>query len=234
MALFVNDKKHGGIFKNNSQIPEPNQAFFRRDHLAELLKEQKKMNHSLQSSIHYLGVLNKQQSDEQAGRWQEVRKKLHGLQSMNFERNKVEGHVLEKLNVVSDENKQLQETIEKDHLSTQDYLDKIDEIYDLNQMLSKQLEVFDEVSQQISGQIDKQSSVQHDVLNRLENQEALTEKALRQISHFRNTLFERTNFLAEKIENNYKRTASYVYQLLMGTDQSLTLYMMDEEKNKVD
>src|SRR5699024_12866080 len=67
------------------------------------------------------------------------------------------------------------------------------------------------------------------MLDRLENQEALMEKFHRQISEFRSILFERSSFLAEKIEDSYNLTSSYFYQLVSGSDTPLTLYM-DQRK----
>ena len=86
---------------------------------------------------------------------------------------------------------------------------------------------------QLSQQISKQADTQLEVLNRLENQEALTEKILRQIDYFRATLFERTNYLAEKIDTGYNYAVSYVSKLMTGTDQSpMKLVITKEKDNK--
>ena len=49
---------------------------------------------------------------------------------------------------------------------------------------------------------------QVDVLKQLDKQEALTEKISRQLNHIRSIIFERTNYLATKLEDGYKLTAS--------------------------
>lgn len=92
------------------------------------------------------------------------------------------------------------------------------------------LKTQEELQKQLSEKISKQEEFQTGVLNRLDQQEALTEKIFRQINHIRSILFERTNYLAEKIDEGYKITSSYVYNLMTGTDQPITFYLMNNKK----
>ncbi|MCL6572457.1 MAG: hypothetical protein K6T88_12360 [Bacillus sp. (in: Bacteria)] len=82
----------------------------------------------------------------------------------------------------------------------------------------------------------KQEELYGGVFLRLDNQEALIEKISRQLNHIRSILFERTNYLATKIDDGYKITSSYVYKLMTGSDQPLTFFLMnqkDEENKKI-
>lgn len=88
------------------------------------------------------------------------------------------------------------------------------------------------LQKQLSEKISKQEEFQTGVLNRLDQQEALTEKIFRQINHIRSILFERTNYLAEKIDEGYKITSSYVYNLMTGSDQPITFYLMNNKKGE--
>lgn len=92
------------------------------------------------------------------------------------------------------------------------------------------LKTQEELQKQLSEKISKQEEFQTGVLNRLDRQEALTEKIFRQINHIRSILFERTNYLAEKIDEGYKITSSYVYNLMTGSDQPITFYLMNNKK----
>jgi hypothetical protein len=92
------------------------------------------------------------------------------------------------------------------------------------------LKTQEELQKQLSEKIDKQEEFQLGVLNRLDKQEALTEKISRQLNHIRSILFERTNYLAEKIDEGYKITSSYVYNLMTGSDQPVTFYLMNNKK----
>jgi len=126
--------------------------------------------------------------------------------------------MLEHVKILTDENSNMQILIEKDHISSQEVAEQIKQHYLNHQELSKQLHAHDENQQE--------------VMKRLDHQEALTEKMLRQISNLRSILYERTNFLAETIEDSYQFTASYVYQLLTGTEQPLTFYMQRKHEKE--
>ncbi|MFJ5762579.1 hypothetical protein ACIQAA_26315 [Neobacillus sp. NPDC093182] len=94
------------------------------------------------------------------------------------------------------------------------------------------LKTQEELQKQLSEKISKQEEFQTGVLTRLDQQEALTEKIFRQLNHIRSILFERTNYLAEKIDEGYKITSTYVYNLMTGSDQPLTFYLMNNKKGE--
>lgn len=70
------------------------------------------------------------------------------------------------------------------------------------------------IEEQIADQTSKQEAFQHEAINRLDKQEALTEKMLRKMDHFRSVLYERTHFLTEKIEQSYHSTSAYLHKVL--------------------
>jgi predicted nucleic acid-binding Zn ribbon protein len=94
------------------------------------------------------------------------------------------------------------------------------------------LKTQEELQKQLSEKINKQEEFQTGVLTRLDKQEALTEKIFRQLNHIRSILFERTNYLAGKIDEGYKITSTYVYNLMTGSDQPLTFYLMNNKKGE--
>ncbi|MEH7308927.1 hypothetical protein [Neobacillus drentensis] len=94
--------------------------------------------------------------------------------------------------------------------------------------MNKQLELQKEVAEKIT----KQEEFQSGVLQRLDTQEALMDKISRQINHIRSILFERTNYLATKIDEGYKITSSYVYKLMSGSEQPLTFFLMNHRKEE--
>lgn len=94
--------------------------------------------------------------------------------------------------------------------------------------INEQLELQKEVAEKIK----KQEEFQGEVLQRLDTQEALMDKISRQINHIRSILFERTNYLATKIDDGYKLTSTYVYKLMTGSDQPLTFFLMNQRKEE--
>jgi len=78
----------------------------------------------------------------------------------------------------------------------------------------------------------KQEEFQTGVLNRLDTQEALTEKISRQLNHIRSIIFERTDYIATKLEDSYKKTSAYVYKLMNGTEHPTYSTLVNSKKKK--
>ena len=218
MGLFINSEQHHNMYRTKENIHGSNQTTFQRDHLSELLKEQQKTNESLRKSMIKLGILQEQSGQNHSKQWQEIGKRLASLEKANQQQDQRAIQMLEHVKILTDENSNMQILIEKDHISSQEVAEQIKQHYLNHQELSKQLHAHGENQQE--------------VMKRLDHQEALTEKMLRQMSNLRSILYERTNFLAETIEDSYQFTASYVYQLLTGTEQPLTFYMQRKHEKE--
>lgn len=235
MGLYINQDNHTDIFKNNTVINEPNQGIFIRNHMAEMIVEQQKVNQSLHRSFHGLKNLQEQQGIVQAGRWQEIGGRLNELKEMNLQQEKLEGQVLERLKKLENENVSEKEFMEQINVmrQSQQKVENRLETYGLsNEQLSVKMDEQTALQKQMVEEISNQENSNEEVLSRLENQEALMEKVLRQMGHFRSILFERTNFLAEQMEDGYHLTSSYVNQLMSGSDQPMTFFMTNRKREK--
>lgn len=235
MGLYINHDNHTDIFKNNTAINEPNQGIFIRNHMAEMIEEQQKVNASLHRSFHGLKNLQEQQGAVQAGRWQEIGSRLNELREMNRKQEKLESQVLGRL-----------QKLENENVSEQEFMGQINEMRHTQQAIENQLQEYGLANEELSTKMDEQTTLQkqmaeeissqensnEEVLSRLENQEALMEKVVRQLDHFRSILFERTNFLAEKMEDGYHLTSSYVDQLMSRSDQPMTFFMANRKQEK--
>lgn len=94
------------------------------------------------------------------------------------------------------------------------------------------MERFNAFEENMAQKLASQADFQTDVLTRLDNQEALTEKIYRQLNHIRSIIFERTNYLAAKVEEGYKITSSYIYKLMTGAEQPLTFFLLNQKKEE--
>ncbi|OZU89365.1 hypothetical protein CIL03_06520 [Virgibacillus indicus] len=235
MGLYINRDNHMDIYKNNRKIDEPNQGFFIRNHVEEMIKEQKRINESLHRSFHRLKWLQQQSEYKQSGQWQEIDGKLKELKAINQQHVKLEEQVVTQLKKLENENKRVQQLLEDGRLSKQELSEKLTAIGQSNQLIVTKLEAYGEeneklaikinqqgeVQQELSEQISKQEENQEEVVSKLETQVALTEKIARQIDYFRSILFERTSFLAEKIENGYQLTSAYIAKVVNGKEQTM-------------
>ncbi len=116
--------------------------------------------------------------------------------------------------------------------SNSEVVNKLDKYGFANKQLELKVDEQLDLQNQLSQQISKQADTQMEVLNRLENQEALTEKVLRQIDYFRATLFERTNYLAEKIDTGYNYAVSYVSKI-MTKNEDLPKQLVIKQKKTI-
>ncbi|MFC6603692.1 hypothetical protein ACFQDF_22670 [Ectobacillus funiculus] len=128
----------------------------------------------------------------------------------------------------------------------QSLLEQVDLLHESNREIASRLEKNEATNEQLELQLNEQLELQKDVvdtltnqeevqagmLKRLDNQEALTEKISRQLNHLRSIIFERTNYLATKLEDGYKLTSSYVYKFMTGSDQPLTFSLMNNKKKE--
>ncbi|MGP4107924.1 hypothetical protein [Virgibacillus sp. L01] len=250
MGLYINNNDHPDVYMNGSDILEPNQGYFRVDYFSEMIKEQKELNKSLSNSFRDLKSLYHQQTNTQAGRWQEVGKQLEVLKESNLQHKNFENQAVQWLKTLDSNNAKLQDILENGGLLNKEIAEQVNRLGESNQAIVDQLGKYESSSQalashmselydlnkQMSERISTQDDNQDQVINRLENQEALMEKTLRQIDQFRSILFERTNYIAESIENSYNLTSTYVYKLMTGSEQPLSLFMTKqrEEERKSD
>jgi len=245
MGLFINTDKHPDILKNNGHIVDLNQSFFKRDHLSELLKEQQKTNETLNQSFSELKDLFEKQESKQTSHWKYIQKGISEQKNVNVQHEKVENHVLTWLKELDAKDSKLQMTLRNDLLlkqklmntmetlshSNQEVVTELDKVGAANEQLDLKVNEQLGLQKQIAQHLAKQEDTQNVVLSRLDNQEALTEKIVRQIDHFRAILFERTNYLAEKIDTGYNYTTSYFAKLMTG-DKSLTHFLINQKQKE--
>jgi len=260
VGLYINKKGQPNVYKNNDGLSTTNQDYIRRNYFKELLHEQQKTNRELTNTIAELQSQYRQHKKTQSSQWNSVKRQIHYLNVSNQQQTEIDGKILQQLDTLDVKNTDLQQALSEESLLTQSLLNQIERLSESNKEISDRLEkaevANENLSQQLSEQnvlqkeviekIASQSALQNDVveklsnqeefqtevLKRLDSQEALTEKIFRQINHIRSILFERTNYLATKIEDGYKLTSSYVYKLMTGSEHPLTFTMIKDKKKE--
>jgi ribosomal 50S subunit-associated protein YjgA (DUF615 family) len=206
MGLFINNKKHPAIYKSKSKLTEPNQAVYKQDYLSELIEKQNQANAELQNSLQSLEKSLKKQNRLQATRVKRIGYDVQELADRQIEQIDLGNDVTTLLETQSKRNAELATKMEQ-------------------QM---------ELQRDMVKQIANQEVFQEEVISRLENQEALTEKLMRKVDNFRSILYERTHFLADKIEEGYNATSSYIYEMVSSTALPPLQYKLKESEKKVD
>lgn len=233
MGLYINQEHHQNVFKTKEEIKAPQQAFYRRDHLSDLMNEQKTFNATIEKSLNKLHMLGEQQHHMQSFQWNETIRHLQDIYQQHEERDtspllKTLEEQIDLLTLNHNDHKQ------QIHVMTKSYDELLRTINSYNDQYKHLCEQIDNqmmVQKRIVNDMAEQENIQKKLDKRLENQEALTEKMIRQIDHLRSIVFERVNYLADKIDTMYKDTSSYMSQLMSRSILPLSNYMMFPQKD---
>lgn len=244
MGLFINQNdSHPSIYKNNDLPKEPNQEIVRRNSITELLHEQQKANSELKKSIEELKPRYKKLQKTMVNQSNHMKRQIHDLKRSYYHHEHFENEMIQSLHSLNEKNVNLQASIESESQFKNSILKQMDNLLESDQEMAARLERNETVILQLSLQVNeqmalqkettaKQEDFQGDVLRRLDKQEALTEKISRQLNNLRSIIFERTNYLAGKLEDGYKLTSSYVYKLMNGSDQPLEFSLLNDTKHE--
>jgi GMP synthase PP-ATPase subunit len=209
LGLYINKNKHPDVYKNNENVDEPNQVFIKTDNLSTFIDEQIQANVSINRVLEEMKKQFIAQGVVQTSNWDNVSSQLKEIRNNNLLHYQSEEQFIDWIKVLDEKNSRLQESNE--------------------QLATKIIEQI-ELQKHLSQEFTKQEEFHTEVLSRLDKQEALTEKIYRQLNHIRSILFERTNYLAEKMDEGYKLTSSYVYNLMIGNDQPVSFTLLNRNK----
>jgi hypothetical protein len=246
MGLFVNKSLHPTVFENDKEIEESNQKNFKIDPLAEWIEEQKTTTSTIEDSLIALDKSLGRARNNQKNKWESVDQQLHGLTEHYNHHEDFEIKVLESLKGLEEKNEGLRGMLKTEEMLSKKFIAQINMITSMNTDLASQLEksqlasatlsakLDDQINRQnnLSDQYTKQEEVQYEVLKRLDIQEGLTEKVLRQLGHLRSIVFERSSYLAEKIERLYVSATSNKAKSNINQSRTTESLKLDEKEYK--
>ncbi len=223
-------------------ILPPNQGYFIKSHISEVIQEQQRVNKTLLRSFHELSNRYDEQEDNHSTRWEELRSQLNQLQQMNAHHEIMEQQVMDQLKQADASHQMLQNQFEVEKLSKQQVMGQLEQLKSSQEMVKKMLESITEANDQLILKMDEQTNAQEKMSEeiaaksgsnekftlRLDNQEAVMEKITRQIDYFRGLLFERTNYLSEKID----QTSSSIRSMTSGSDQQQKSYLISQKQKE--
>ncbi|GAA0326042.1 hypothetical protein GCM10008967_15770 [Bacillus carboniphilus] len=246
MGLFINKKSHPEVYKNKNNIKAPNQDMVHYNYITELIKEQQRTNKALAESLAEIKQQYVVQDAKQTQHWNHVKDQMDDLIIRDTQREEFENAMMERLDELDDKNLELQKILENESVIKQTIMDHINHLSESNKEIADRLEKSEAINQFLKHKLNQQYTLQKEVaetlsntkefqsgvLERLDHQEAVTEKISRQLNHIRSIIFERTNYLATKIEDGYQITSNYVYKLMTGSDQPLTFSLLNQKKKE--
>ncbi|MBM7602193.1 vacuolar-type H+-ATPase subunit I/STV1 [Metabacillus crassostreae] len=249
--VYIKNHSNPSLYKQPSEIMvKSNQKFFRKNSLEELLNNQDKVNKSLDKSTKEVNsILNEtkfeqfQQFNHLVRQLEEQEKRTTPLIENLDTQQKVYDMFLIRLNkleqlhhelVQKHDDKEVIHQAMMDQLTIQDHalqkMSKNIETYtDLHKDLNNQINTQHKTNEEILKSLELQEAFHQTVLEKLDQQDALNRKTANELDTLKSTLYERINYVIEKIEDNYKSIITY-FGKLFKKDKSAV--RMEEEKQK--
>ncbi|GGA83305.1 hypothetical protein [Ornithinibacillus halotolerans] len=246
MSLFINKKLHPTVFKNNASIKEPNQSYYETNYLKELIENQNKLNDSFHQSMKNFKISLQKHRHNDENRWQEVKHDIEVIKQSEQKHQEFEKEMRGWIKLLKQNNQELHRIVQSNSEVNEEILQEINRIHESNQLMMQQVEEFFSMNQQVNSKVETlvngqetlleqavhTNEKQDKVINHLEKQDAILEKNNRELNHIRSIIFERTSFIAEKIEESVKLTSSVLYKFFTKSDKPIGLLIGNEKKEK--
>lgn len=247
MGVYINRNSHPNLFQNSKPIEAQNQDYFHSDYMRELITNQKELHESLERALKSFKITFQKHQYSEDKRWGSINKQIQELSQSSERQDSFMTQAREWLGMLEKNNLELQKIIQHDSIVKEDMKEEISRIHQSNRDIVGQLAAYENLNEQLVGKMDElvelydsmstkiteQNEKQDTVIDNLEKQEAMMEKSYRQLSNLRSILYERTSFVAEKIEESYRLTSSILYKFLSGSDKPLEIMFMNHKRDGV-
>jgi chromosome segregation ATPase len=247
MGVYINRSTHPNLFQTRKPIETQNQDYFHSDYMRDLLTNQKELQESLENALKSFKITFQKHQYSDDKRWRDINKQIQELSQSSEKHDSFMTQAREWLHVLENNNVELQKIIQSDSIVKENMKEEITRIHESNREMVGQLASYENLNEQLvtkmnelvelyqsmSTKITEQSNKQDTVIDNLEKQEAMMEKSYRQLNNLRSILYERTSYVAEKIEESYKLTSSILYKFLSGSDKPLEIMVMNHKRDGV-
>ena len=223
MGLFFNRKSHTDIYKGNS-IDEKNQAIYRSDSVSEALMEQKKAIELMNVTYSEMDKQLQTQRTIQSDRWKTAGMHFEEILDYQSQHRQFEQEAIQTLENLDRKHIELQKLLDNKQRVNEELVEQINLLSQSNTEIAERLDKFDadqekllakmdeqiEKQDQFSYSLEEQKIAQTELVDRIEQHEGLIEKMMRQLDFLRTVIFERSHFIAEKIDKSYQLTTTYI------------------------
>ncbi|MCM3638080.1 hypothetical protein M3152_10105 [Sporosarcina luteola] len=226
MGLFFNKKSHSDLYKGDS-IAERNQSIYRTDSISESIIEQKKSFDMMNEKYTEMEKQLQKQRRIQSDRWRMTGIRFEEILDHQSQQRQFEQEAIGTLERLDQKHKELQKMLESKRKMNEELVEQINMLNHSNAEIAERLEKFDidqeklltkmnaqlEKQDQFSLSLEEQKTVQTQMVERMEQHEGVIDKMIRQVDFLRSVIFERSHFIAEKIDKSYQLTTTYMSNL---------------------
>lgn len=177
----------------------------RIDELRDFQQHQQSVEHQVESRLENIENQNRTLNESILHEQHFHQDLFHQVNAINYSQKEI----VNRIDVLDDEYKEIV-TILKDYSAMNEALiSRLETVAMTKEKLEEQIQANSEHNQQLVNQMTFIEEAQKDVLDRVDNNEGLIEKVMRQIDHLRSILFERTNDLEEKLEKVLQNSVTF-------------------------
>ncbi|MCM3710144.1 hypothetical protein [Sporosarcina luteola] len=226
MGLFFNKKSHSDLYKGDN-IAERNQSIYRTDSLSEAMIEQKRSFDMMNEKYGEMEKQLQKQRRVQSDRWKTTGIRFEEILDHQSQQRQFEQEAIGTLERLDRKHIELQKLLESKRKMNEDLVEQINMLSHSNAEIAERLEKFDidqeklltkmdaqlEKQDQFSHSLEEQQALQTQLAERIEQHEGLIDKMIRQMDFLKSVIFERTHFIAEKIDKSYQLTTTYISNL---------------------
>ncbi|MDN4607886.1 hypothetical protein [Sporosarcina highlanderae] len=226
MGLFFNRKNDLKIYEGDT-TNDRNQSVYRSDTVTTALEEQRKAFEIMNEEYAELAKQLQKQKKIQSDRWKTTGIRFDEILENQSQHHHFELEAMQTLAHHDKQNKELQNVLEKKKKMNEEIVQQINQLSQSNSEIAERLEKFDadqelllkkmdeqiERQQQFSVSLEEQKITQSEIVDRIDRQEGLVDKLMRQMDFLKSVLFERTHFIAEKIDKSF----SYISERKAGS-----------------
>jgi hypothetical protein len=254
-----NKDKHlrSKVFTPEKPLNHSNQQSFRLNYLSEFVSRQIKQNEEINHSIDkVMTIVNTSHQSQE----KKIDKIINDQQQQKQQSDsflvKVDNHekttevIIDSLQHIKTHQEQLNESIQNEKLINQAILDQLNFQDSQIRLTNSQLDIYVLLAQQLSEQLINQEKllkemeqklevqdVYHStVMTKLDKQDAMNEKIIRQLDYLKTIIYERANLIAEKVETSIQSTTDYFHELFSksGFMKPFLLTSRPKEKTEIE
>ncbi|WP_299088556.1 hypothetical protein [uncultured Metabacillus sp.] len=252
--VYIKKEAEPFIYKNPAKINiSSNQATFRKNYLQEFIIQQNQINSSLKQTSDNINCLVNEAKNEQQQQFHHVLTKLEHQEQHTaplveniLKQDEAYKALIKRFEAIDEFNQELMKRQDNEGVVNQAIVDQLTIQDTAIKQLAKKIELFGGLHDHFSDQLTEQKIINEDILKtlelqesfhltileRLDHQEAINQKVSRDLDSLKATLFERINYVVEKIEENYQQITGFVTQLLSkyGIFHRITVNKEKKEK----
>lgn len=216
MGLFFNRKNDFKIYEGDT-ANDRNQAVFRSDTVTTALEEQRKAFEIMNEEYVELSKQLQKHKKNQSDRWKATGIRFEEILENQSQHHHFELEATQTLKHLEKQNKELQNVLERKKKINEELVQQINQLSQSNSEIAERLEKFDadqemllkkmdeqiERQQRFSMSLEEQKAMQSEIVDRIDRQEGMVDKLMRQMDFLKSVLFERTHFIADKIDKSF-------------------------------